>query len=310
MKSKLKRYWAWLSDWSQRVHPPLFEGLSLYDISRFFLHGIVEGSVTNRAGSIAYSFFLALFPGIIFFFTLIPYFPVASLETEIYSVFQRILPPDTYEATKHTIDDVLSNRRGGLLSFGFILAFIFSTNGINAIISNFNQTIHAVENRGIVKQTLVSIMLTVILSVNFIIGIILIIFSADVLNAVLHFLRLDQISPRLIELSRLGLLISLVFIGIVLLYNFAPAGKRAWRFFSPGAILATLLIILSSAGFSFYISNFNQYNKLYGSIGTLIVILLWIYINALVLIIGFELNASIAQIKKEKASPPEIGEEA
>lgn len=300
--------WKTIQDASKRIQLPLFDGLSLYDVTSFFFTGIIEGSVTNRAGSIAYSFFLALFPGIIFFFTLIPFFPVESLESEIYAVFQRILPPDTYEAAFSTIQDVLRNRRGGLLSFGFILALLFTTNGISAIISNFNQTIHQIEGRNLWEQLLVSFVLTIVLAINFIVGIILIIFSADVLNAVLGFFGLEVVSALAVEVTRYLLLVTLVFLGIVLLYNYGPSGNRAWRFISPGAILATVLILISSWGFSFYVANFSQYNKLYGSIGTLMVILLWIYINALVLIIGFELNASIASLKGgKKPHPPRIG---
>ncbi len=301
MWKKLKARWNWFSEIvarsTKQITIPLFDGLSLYDVSIFFFRGIVQGSVTSRASSIAFSFFLALFPGIIFFFTLIPFFPVDSLEAEIFKVFQRVFPPDTFEAVKLTIEDVMHNKRGGLLSVGFILAMLFSTNGISAIISNFNQTIHKIEERSLWQQLLVSLGLTIVISVNFIIGIIVIIFSADVLNGLLDFFGLEAISSFAVELVRSLLLIFVVFIGIVLIYNFAPSGKRKWRFFSPGAILATILILLSSYLFSFYVANFNQYNTLYGSIGTLMVIMLWIYINALVLIIGFELNASIAELK-------------
>lgn len=300
MWRRLRLLWIRIEKWSMQIKLPMFDGLSLYDVSSFFFRGIVEGSVTSRAGSIAYSFFLALFPGIIFLFTLIPFFPVAGLEDEVFDVFERILPPDTWEASRATIRDVMSNKRGGLLSFGFLLALIFSTNGVNAIIANFNQTVHEIETRNFWKQQLVSLGLTFVLSINFLLGIVIIIFSADVLNSLLTFFGLGVVSSLAVELSRFGLLVSLVFFGIVLLYNYGTARQRHWRFFSPGAILATLLIIISSAGFSFYVANFSQYNKLYGSIGTLIVILLWIYINALVLIIGFELNASIAQVKLKR----------
>jgi len=298
IKRRLTKSWCRVTKASKKIELPLFEGLSLYDVSSFFYEGIVEGSVTSRASSIAYSFFLALFPGIIFFFTLIPFFPVASLEQEIFAVFQRALPPDTYEAAFSTIKDVLRNKRGGLLSIGFFLAMIFSTNGINAIISNFNQTIHQIEGRNFWKQLLVSFGLTVVIAFNFIVGIIIIIFSSDVLNGLLSFFGLEAISAIAVEITRFILLVLQIFVGIVLLYNYGPSGNRAWRFISPGAILATVLILVSSWGFSFYVANFSQYNKLYGSIGTLMVILLWIYINALVLIVGFELNASIAGLKR------------
>lgn len=301
MFEKLKERFEWISDRvarsTRQIELPLFDGLSLYHVSIFFFRGIIKGSITSRASSIAFSFFLALFPGIIFFFTLIPFFPVDSLEMEIFRVFQRVFPPDTFDAVKSTIEDVMHNKRQGLLSVGFILAMLFSTNGISAIITNFNQTIHKIEERSLWQQLLVSLGLTIVISINFIIGIIVIIFSSDVLNGLLDFFGLEAISSFAVEVVRSVLLIFVVFIGIVLVYNFAPSGKRKWRFFSPGAILATILILLSSYLFSFYVANFNQYNTLYGSIGTLMVIMLWIYINALVLIIGFELNASIAELK-------------
>lgn len=295
----LRRYSSQVSQWSKDIKLPLFEGVSLYHVTRFFIKGIIQGSVTSRAGSVAYSFFMALFPGIIFLFTLIPFFPVSSLEAEIYQTFSRILPPDTWEASRSTIQDILRNKRGGLLSFGFVLALIFSTNGINALITNFSNTIHDVEWRPWWKQMLVSLGLTVVISINFILGIILIIFSGDVLNGLLGFFRLEEVSVLAVETTRFLLLLFLIYSGIMILYHYGPARTTRRRFLSPGAILATILIVLTSAGFSYYVANFSQYNKLYGSIGTLIVILLWIYLNALVLIIGFELNASISQLKQE-----------
>ncbi len=285
---------------TKRIVLPLFEGLTLFDVSRFFWKGIVEGRITDRAASVAFSFFLALFPGILFLFNLLPYFPVDGIEQEVFATFQRILPPDTYDTVKTTIDDILYDKRTDLLSLGFFLALIFATNGVNSLISNFNSTVHQIEPRGFFKQQLAAISLTIALSFLFILGLTLVIFSSDVLNGLLTFLNLQKISPFSIELSRLLLMLFVVLMSIALLYNFGPAKKRAWIFFSPGSLLATVLIILSSMAFSYYVSNFSQYNKLYGSIGTLMVIMLWIYLNAIVLIIGFELNASIAAIKKEK----------
>ena len=268
MLQRLLNIWHAIEERSREVALPLFEGLSLYDVATFFFKGIAKGRVTNRAASISYSFFLALFPGIIFLFSMIAFFPIHGLEEEIFEIFRRVLPPDTYEATRSTIEDILKNRRPDLLSFGFFFALIFATNGINSLISNFNDTVHQLETRSFWRQQLVAIGLTALLSIMFI------------------------------------LVVTLL---IAFLYNFGPSKNREWRFISPGAILATMLIILSSIGFSYYVSHFSQYNKLYGSIGTLIVILLWIYINALVLIIGFELNASIAFAKTSaKTEKPEI----
>lgn len=297
MKERLLEVWKQLMLWARRIELPFFDGLSLYGVGLFFFTGISQGRITNRASSTAYSFFLALFPGIIFLFTLIPYLQIEGLQEEIFNTFQRILPPDTYDSAKSTIDDIINKKRGGLLSFGFVFSLIFATNGINSLVTNFNYTVHDLEARKFWMQQLVSIMLTVLFSVMFLLGIILIIFSSSVLNSLLEFLNLHSVSPFLIESVRFLLLLSIIISGISILYNYGTSKTSEWRFISPGAVLATALIILSSVGFSYYVSHLSQYNRLYGSIGTLLVILLWIYINALVLIIGFELNASIEKAK-------------
>ena len=285
----------------------------MYAVSVFFFRGIYEGRITNRAASVAFSFFLALFPGIIFLFSLIPYVPFSGLENEVFFTFQRILPPDTYDAARSTIDDIINTRRSSLLSFGFLLALLFATNGVNSMISNFNDSYHQIDARSFWKQQLAAVSLTIVLSFLFLVGLVTIIFSSSVINSILGFFELEEISPFLIESSRFILLVLVALLAIAMLYNFGPANRREWHFISPGSILATLLIMLSSFGFSYYVSNFAQYNKLYGSIGTLMVIMIWIYINALVLIIGFELNASIASLKlkqREKESELNLFENA
>lgn len=300
MKKAARKLMIRIKSGSKKVVLPLFEGLTLYDVSVIFFHGLFEGRITDRAASIAFSFFLALFPGVIFIFTLIPFFPVKGIEAEVFNTFQRVLPPDTYDAARSTIADILNNKRSNLLSLGFVLALIFATNGINSLINNFNNSIHQLETRNFFRQQLAAVSLTIVLSFLFLLGLALVIFSSTVLNSLLDFFHLEAISPLLIETVRLSLMLFVVLLAIALLYNFGPAKNRHWKFFSPGSILATFLIILTSFGFSYYVSNFAQYNKLYGSIGTLLIIMLWIYLNAVVLIIGFELNASIATVKSRK----------
>ncbi len=300
LKERWKKFETRAASWAQKVELPLFEGYSLLEVTRFFWHGIVEGAVAMRAGSIAFSFFLALFPGMIFLFNLIAFLPIQGVEDEVFSTIQRVLPPDTYDAVRGTIDDVLYNQRTGLLSFGFFFALFFATNGTSALMTSFTESIHQVGGRTFFRQYLVALGLTVVLSILFLFGIVLIIFSSSVLNSLLEFFKVGRVEPFAVESLRLLLLLGIVFMAINALYNFGVPKTRKWRMFSPGSALATFLILLSSIGFSFYVSNFAQYNKLYGSIGTLLVILLWLYINALVLIIGFELNASIASVKISK----------
>lgn len=297
----IKIIWRVIIIQAKRIKLPFFEGLSLYDVLYFFLQGIVNGNISNRAGSIAYSFFLALFPGIIFLFTLIPYFQIDGMHDEIFEVLRNIMPPDTFHLAESTFLDILNIKRSGLLSFGFFFTLLFATNGVNSLLSNFTVSVHQEHVDRAYKQYLISILLTIVLSLLFLVGLVLIIFSGGVLNSLLTSMNLERISPTIIETVRIIIFILMIQLVIALLYNSGLRKMAKWRFLSPGSILATVLILLSSFGFSYYVSNFSQYNKVYGSIGTLIVILLWIYVNALVLIIGYELNVSFSSaIKSNK----------
>lgn len=285
---------------SRYITIPFFQGQSLYDVMRFFWLGIFEGNVTSRAASIAFSFFLALFPALIFLFSLIPYVPIEGFQDKLFDLLQEIMPPNSYEAAESTIDDIITNRRGGLLSFGFFLGLIFGANGFNALMTNFNTTIHELGERGFFKQELIAIFLTLILSLLILVGVTLIIFTESFTMWLVNNDFIPKSWTGLIQAGRLLLMLFTVYISIAILFYFGPANRHLYQFFSPGSILATVLIILASYGFSFYVDNFNQYNRLYGSIGTLLVILLWIYLNSIVLIVGFEFNASIAQAKLRK----------
>lgn len=279
---------------------PFFQGQSLYDVLKFFYIGIVDGNVTSRAASVSFSFFLALFPGIIFLFTLIPYVPIDGFQQVLFELLHEIMPPNTFEAAESTIDDILNNRRGNLLSFGFIAALIFATNGTNALISNFNASVHQFKSRGFWRQELVAIFLTLLLSILFIIGIALIIFTEGFTDWLIEIKVIPSELKSFLRIGRYTSLVTVIFLAISLLYYFGPADRRLFKFLSPGSILATLLIMLGSELFSYYINNFNQYNRLYGSIGTLLIIMLWIYVNSIFLIIGFEFNAGIAAARRNE----------
>lgn len=284
---------------SKQIPLPFMEGMSLFDVISFFFKGIVEGNVTTRASSLAFSFFLAIFPAILFLFTLIPYIRIDGFQMELFELMQDIMPPQTYEVAKSTIDDILTQKQGGLLSVGFIGTLLFATNGVYSIITNFSQSYHEIDFRSFWQQYIVAVGLTVILSVLLFLAIAVLMFSESVGN---YFVELDYFSgyvANLLQVARYLILILLVQTSVSLLIYFGPIKHSDWHFFSPGSILATTLIISSSLLFAYYVNNFSQYNRLYGSIGTLMIIMLWIYVNSLVLIIGFELDASIQGVKKK-----------
>jgi len=283
--------------YSQKIILPGFQKMPLYDVAEFFWKGITKGSLPMRASAVSFSFFLAIFPSIIFVFTLIPYIPIANFQEQLLRLFEEFMPYNAYQTTQETIEDIITNQRGGLLSIGFLSALYFSTNGFNALITAFNTTFHDIETRTPFQQRLVSILLVIIATLLLTIAIGLIITSEIALNKIFE---KEQLSYYLIQIGRWIILFGLFYSLISFTYFLGPSRKTRWKFASAGSMFATILTIITSVGFAYYVNNFGQYNKLYGSIGTLLVILLWIYFNSLVVLLGFELNASIHQAKQKK----------
>ncbi len=289
--------WNTLLEMLKGIRPPFFMGLSLYQIGIFYWKGIYEGSVTSRAASIAFSFFLALFPGVIFIFTLIPFIPIEGFQAELFVLLKQILPPTSFDATYSTVNDILTVQRGNLLGFTVVAALFFATNGTLSLISNFTQTIHKVDLRTFWSQYFAALVLTLALSFLLLIGIGLLILSDGVVQWIAQ--KDIAISTDWITLSawRYLILFGIILLAVSLLFKYGPSSKAPWQLVSPGSLLATLLVLGTSYLFGYYVSHFSTYNQLYGSIGTLMVIQLWIYVNAIGLIMGYELDASVAGAK-------------
>lgn len=284
--------------YTKRIALPGFEKMPIYDVADFFFTGIQRGSIVTRAQSLAFSFFLAIFPAIIFLFSLIPYIPIGNFQNEILKLIESVLPQNAYATVRSTIEDIIKIQRGGLLSVGFIMALYFTTNGFMTMMRGFNGSYHVVESRTPFQQRKVAIVLTFILSILLIVSTTLIIFSEVATRyLVVHSILKSKTQVALILFGKWAVVLALFFFAISFLYYYAPAVKKTYRFISAGSTFATLLSIIVSTGFAYFVNNFGQYNKIYGSIGTLIVIMLWIYFNSVILILGFELNASIDNAK-------------
>lgn len=275
---------------------PGFYGVPLYDVLVFFIKGIFKGSISTRAEATAFNFFLALFPFVIFLFTLIPYIPISNFQETLMSLFEDFIPADTYGMVESTITDIVLRQNTGLLSLSFVLTFVFATNGVSAIMDGFNKSWHSIETKNWWQQRLTAVFLTVTLSVFVIVAIGLITMGGTIIAWLLNLdLVRGDFKLILLLIIKWITVVLITFLSISLLYYYAPARRRQYKFFSPGSILATALLIIGTLAFNYYIINFSRYNALYGSIGTLMVFLMWIYFNALILLIGFELNASIKQ---------------
>jgi len=291
-----------LKEITKKITIPGYGNLSLYEVSMFFYKGLVEGAITTRASSLTFNFFLAFFPSILVLFTLIPFVPIAGFQDELFTLMSEILPPSTFDATKVILDDIVNHEQAGLLSFTFILALYFSTNGVNAMITGFNATYHLKDKRTWWQLRLLSINLTVILDLLIVLTIVFQLFSVGFIDSLVNEGYMKQFSADVILHIKELILVLVLFMGYSILFYFGPADKKGWKFLSIGSITSTTLSVISSLAFSYYVTNFAQYNKLYGSIGTLLVILLWMYFNSIILLLGFELNASIISAKEQQQS--------
>ena len=290
-----------LKEITKKITIPGYGNLSLYEVSMFFYKGLVEGAITTRASSLTFNFFLAFFPSILVLFTLIPFVPIEGFQDELFTLMSEILPPSTFDATKVILDDIVNHEQAGLLSFTFILALYFSTNGVNAMITGFNATYHLKDKRNWWQLRLLSINLTVILALLLVLTIVFQLFSVGFIDSLVNEGYMKQFSADVILHIKELILVLVLFMGYSILFYFGPADKKGWKFLSIGSITSTTLSVISSLAFSYYVTNFAQYNKLYGSIGTLLVILLWMYFNSIILLLGFELNASIISAKEQQS---------
>jgi membrane protein len=283
----------WFGEKLQNITLPGFDGVPLYDAIWFFIRGLQKGSLNTRASSIAFNFMLALGPGVIFLLTLVPYMPVPNFQEELLSVFNRIMPENSYIAIESLLSEIF-HKRGGLQIFGLLLSLFFAHKGIVGMIEAFNASYHAIDTRGYYNQRLIAAALVIIFYFLVAIAALIMFFSKSfVERLVLHNYILLNKTIYMFLIGKWLVIVGVTFFCISFLYYLAPQRKTKWRFFSAGSILATILTVLASLGFSYFVNHFAQFNKFFGSIGALIALMLWFNFNALTLLIGFELNASI-----------------
>jgi membrane protein len=312
MKFKHKRFilqWSPGSiaiNWMKSVRFKKHENISLYKILRILLKNLMDNEILDRANGVAYNFILAIFPGIIFLFTLIPYITVYFPEINKESILQFLegeMPASMVDVISSTILDIVSNQRGGLLSIGFLFALFLSTNGMMALMRAFNASYRTIENRGALKMRVIATGLTFNMTFVLFLAMILLIVGQIVLDYLntLSWINISDFTVFLLFALRFIVIFIVFFLAIATIYFFGPAIHYNWRFFSIGSTLATILCMLVSYGFSYYVSNFSTYNKVYGSIGVLIAIMVWIQLITIVLLVGYEVNASIHDAVRKEA---------
>jgi len=278
-----------------------FGGTSFLEVLKFFIRGIRKGDMAARSEALAFSFFLALFPSIIFLFTLIPYVPIDNFQSQLLLLIRSLLPETTFKAVETTLIDIINIKHSGILSLGFVFALYFSTNGINAMLQSFNKSYHgSSSSRPAWKQRVISLLLTIIIASLIIAAIAIMVIQQFAIKFIeQHNMLNNHLYLMLINIGNWLVILALCFFAIACLYYFGSTRSKKFIFFSPGATFATLLIILTSIVFNYYVSNFGNYNKLYGSIGTLIIVMLYIQFISMMLLIGYEFNVSVYNARKK-----------
>lgn len=289
----------------KKIKLPGLEGLSFYDLLELYITGILKGALTSRASAIAYSFFTAIFPFLLFVLIIIPYVPINDFKMEFLQFLESTLPPNTSNFFFENIfENIDSTQPSGLLSSVFLLSIALMANGVNAVFSGFENSYHQQLIRNGFKQYILALGVALILAFLLIIAIIVLgyiqIYVVQELFTALEKKGFEVKSEGLFwaDVVKYLFFVVIVYIGTATLYYFGTREGRNSKFFSVGALFTTFLIVLSSYLFGVYIENFGQFNKLYGSIGALLILLLYLWLNANILLLGYELNASIWFLKK------------
>jgi membrane protein len=283
---------------SKHWYLPGFEGVPLYDVIKFFYRQIKTVGLTERASAVAYNFIMAIPPSFLFLFTLIPNLPFISrksLKIQLHALITDIVPAQGYNVNIiKFVDSFIDGTKIGLLSFGLLLALFFASNAMMGLMRSFNKNYIGFEQRKGLHKRWVAIRLTALIF-GLVLGCLILLITQ---GAVLKWIGVkSNFWQDFIYYVRWIAIIGLVFYSIAFIYKYAPAVKKRWKLTSPGTILATFLSLMATLGFSAFVNNFGRYNALYGSIGTIIMLMALIFINSLVLLIGFELNVSIKSLR-------------
>jgi len=289
---------------SKTIYLPGFQGLPLFDVIVFFKSQVQKIGLNDRARSIAFSFLLAIPAATIFLCTLIPYLPVSKKLTNQLLLLTREITPNqnTYIMVSNFLNDFLTKPRGGLLSIGLIVSLYYASDAMIGLMRSFNKSLspHSHFPRNFLHNRMVAIQLTLVLILLIIGSVVILVTQDELLKYVFRVLHIHNRSMKwLFKSLRWVVIIPLFYFAIAYIYKHAPSIREKWRLFSPGTLLATVLMIMLTFLFSFWVNKFGTYNKVYGSIGTILILMIVVYFNALILLIGFELNVSIHSLKEK-----------
>jgi membrane protein len=283
----------------KHIKIPGLRGMSLYNVLEMYITGIAKGALATRAGAISYSFFMSLFPFILFILNLLPIITFIEYEADVLPFLEDVLPSSTVAVFENTIANIFEKERVGLLSTSFIFSMFLMANGVNALFSGFQNSYHTKINANFIKQYITAFCVALLLALFLFLAVI-----AIPLVEVYVIQNLEDyglISNELIGMQVAKYIIfTLMFYTIIaMFYYFGAPEKNSRKYFTPGAALSTVLFLVTTYLFGVYVENFAQYNELYGSIGAILILMLYIWLNSNILLLGYELNASLLTLRRK-----------
>ena len=287
-----------LVGWARSIVLPGFDGFSIFEISRFFFRALLQGQLITRASAIAFKLFLAFFPAVIVLLTLIPYVPIPDFQDRLLDTFREMLPLEVFRFIEGTLEDLVVKKHGTLLSVSFVVGVFLASNSIDAILEGFSGSTNLTSWHSALKQRLLSLGLLLMLTVLSVLAIPILMLGSFAVELFTHFGFVSGwLEVQALLAVKWLVSILLVLAAVALLYNVGDPTARHFRLVTPGALLAVFLILVVSQALAFVFSNITDYNALYGSIGAILAVQLWIYVNMIALLIGYELNISIARAR-------------
>lgn len=284
------------------VKIPGLRGLSLYDVLQMYITGIAKGALASRAGAISYSFFMSLFPFLLFVLNLLPLVTFINYYDDVLPFLEDVLPQSTVAVFETTIENIFEKERVGLLSTSFVFSMFLMANGVNSLFSGFQNSYHTKISVNYIKQYISAFCVALLLALFLFLAVI-----AIPLVEVYVVQNLDDyglISDELIgmQIAKYIIFTIMFYTVIAMFYYFGASEKNSRKYFTPGATLSTILFLVTTYLFGIYVENFAQYNELYGSIGAILILMLYIWLNSNILLLGYELNASLLSLKKQAVS--------
>ena len=307
MKEKIKQLKNWFLtsqlvrffvSWSKRIVLPGFAGMSVFAVIKFIAESFQKSSYAIRSSAIAFKFFLALFPGILFFVSLIPFVPVDNFQDNLLNEIDAFTPDNIFFIIEATIDDLVNTKHHFILSIGILMTLFYASNGINTMLTVFNSS-HQIElKRNPIKQRMLSLGLFAAISIFIIVALVAMTLGELMVHNI-EYKQLGGVIQFLFQVAKWVVMIICLMLAMGILFNLGNPEIKSSKWITPGTSMATIFILLVSFVMSYFFANFGTYNELYGSIGSLMMIMIWLNSVCYVILIGFELHTmSDMQLRK------------